>query len=252
MPTDNARVVKPKYFAPIKRKYVRKQIPIIYDTKKAKYYENMQNFYNSNFFGRGVFGTPTKYNPITEQDKIQAEYDYAKGNVNNFTTSLVSVGIPASFKGVIPPKGTKLGKLSDYTPYKIGEGAESIVINNSPTTVGKITQTSSKEMLQRNKIPASAKQKFKGYVRDGLKRFPVFTQQKLKITTDKTLPKYLNKLDEAMYKGGFRKVNDPSVQYRAYTNGNVIIDDIYPNNVGVTIFGKPKLIDFVMEPIGEF
>jgi hypothetical protein len=24
MPTDNARVVKPKYFAPIKRKYVRK------------------------------------------------------------------------------------------------------------------------------------------------------------------------------------------------------------------------------------
>lgn len=49
-----------------------------------------------------------------------------------------------------------------------------------------------------------------------------------------------------MQKKGFRKINDPNVQYRAYTNGNIVIDDVAPGNVGVDLFGQPKLIDFNM------
>lgn len=40
-----------------------------------------------------------------------------------------------------------------------------------------------------------------------------------------------------MQKKGFRKINDPNVQYRAYTNGNIVIDDVAPGNVGVDLFG---------------
>lgn len=47
-----------------------------------------------------------------------------------------------------------------------------------------------------------------------------------------------------MQKSGFRKVNDPNVQYRAYTNGTVVVDDVSPGNVGLTFFKKPKLLDF--------
>ena len=41
---------------------------VIYDTNKAKYYQNMQNFYNNNFFGYGVFGNQTHYDPSKEED----------------------------------------------------------------------------------------------------------------------------------------------------------------------------------------
>jgi hypothetical protein len=40
-----------------------------------------------------------------------------------------------------------------------------------------------------------------------------------------------------MQKKGFRKINDPNVQYRAYTDGNIVIDDVAPGNVGVDLFG---------------
>ena len=66
----------------------------------------------------------------------------------------------------------------------------------------------------------------------------------MKILTNKTFPKYVGKLDKAMQKKGFRKVNDPNVQYRAYTDGKVVVDDVSPGNVGLNLFGKPRLIDF--------
>lgn len=52
-----------------------------------------------------------------------------------------------------------------------------------------------------------------------------------------------------MQKSGFRKVNDPNVQYRAYTNGTVVVDDVSPGNVGLTFFKKPKLLDFNLQTI---
>lgn len=66
----------------------------------------------------------------------------------------------------------------------------------------------------------------------------------MKVLTEKTFPKYVDKLDKAMQKKGFRKVNDPNVQYRAYTDGKVVVDDVSPGNVGLNLFGKPRLIDF--------
>lgn len=226
---------------------------VIYDTNKAKYYQNMQNFYNNNFFGYGVFGNQTHYDPSKEEDqkKIQSNFNYAKDNVKNIGTSLITVGPASSFKGILPfvSRRVTVGKLSALTPYKIGQGSEAIVIRNSPTTVGKITQVGSGEMLKRNTIPNSLPLKFVGYVRDGSKRFPTFIQKRVKVLSEKTFPKYVSKLDKAMQKSGFRKVNDPNVQYRAYTNGTVVVDDVSPGNVGLTFFKKPKLLDFNLQTV---
>ena len=226
---------------------------VIYDADKAKYYQNMQNFYNNNFFGYGVFGKQTHYDPSKEEDqkKIQSNFNYAKDNVKNIGTSLITVGPLSSFKGVLPSVSRRVtvGKLSALTPYKIGQGSEALVIRNSPTTVGKITQVGSGEMMKRNAIPNSLPLKFVGYVRDGSKRFPTFIQKRVKVLSEKTFPKYVDKLDKAMQKSGFRKVNDPNVQYRAYTNGTVVVDDVSPGNVGLTFFKKPKLLDFNLQTV---
>ena len=226
---------------------------VIYDTNKAKYYQNMQNFYNNNFFGYGVFGNQTHYDPSKEEDqkKIQSNFNYAKDNVKNIGTSLITVGPASSFKGILPSVSRRVtvGKLSALTPYKIGQGSEALVIRNSPITVGKITQVGSGEMLKRNTIPNSLPLKFVGYVRDGSKRFPTFIQKRVKVLSEKTFPKYVDKLDKAMQKSGFRKVNDPNVQYRAYTNGTVVVDDVSPGNVGLTFFKKPKLLDFNLQTV---
>lgn len=231
----------------------RRNQAVIYDADKAKYYQNMQNFYNNNFFGYGVFGKQTHYDPSKEEDqkKIQSNFNYAKDNVKNIGTSLITVGPVSSFKGVLPSVSRRVtvGKLSALTPYKIGQGSEALVIRNSPTTVGKITQVGSGEMLKRNVIPNSLPLKFVGYVRDGSKRFPTFIQKKVKVLSEKTFPKYVGKLDKAMQKSGFRKVNDPNVQYRAYTNGTVVVDDVSPGNVGLTFFKKPKLLDFNLQTV---
>lgn len=67
-----------------------------------------------------------------------------------------------------------------------------------------------------------------------------------------------------MYKDGYRVVNDPQVQYRAYTNGKVVIDDISPGNIGLTsgnpqldkllpdFLKKPKIIDMAYQTIPEW
>ena len=119
----------------------RRNQAVIYDADKAKYYQNMQNFYNNNFFGYGVFGHQTHYNPSKEEDqqKIQSNFNYVKSNVKNLGETLITTGIGGSFKGVLPAVSRRrtVGQLSSLTPYKIGEGAEALVIRNSPTTVGK-------------------------------------------------------------------------------------------------------------------
>lgn len=103
---DNTRVVRkqPLAFrltkeqqARIKQRKLQKAAKrnqaVIYDTDKAKYYQNMQNFYNNNFFGYGVFGKQTHYDPSKEenQKKIQSNFNYAKDNVKNIGTSLITV-----------------------------------------------------------------------------------------------------------------------------------------------------------------
>ena len=64
----------------------------VYDTQKAKFYANLQNFYNTNAFGAGMQGTQTRLDPTTEegQRKIQSNFDYAKENANNVVTLAAS------------------------------------------------------------------------------------------------------------------------------------------------------------------
>lgn len=174
--------------------------------------------------------------------------------LKNIGETLLILGTIGAFKGKLPPiaRRATIGNLSKLIPRKIGQGAEAIVINNSPTTVAKITDIGSGELVKRNKIPNSVPLTFMGYVRDGKNRFPTFLQKKLKILNNNTFNKYIGRLDKSMQKKGFRKINDPNVQYRAYTDGNVVIDDIAPGNVGVNIFGQPKLIDFNMQSVPEW
>lgn len=254
MSSDNTRVVikRPILSEPIKFKP--REQDQLYDADKVKYYQNLQDFYNTNFFGNGVFGTQTRFNPATDREQIQSNFNYAKDNAINFGMSIIPTAMTAYFKGVLPlvSKRAVIGDLSAITPFKIGQGAEAIVINNSPFTVGKITAKRSGELLEKNLIPNYEPLKFVGYLKDGVKRFPTFVQKKVKILTDETFPKYIKKLDKAMQEKGFKVVNDPDVQYRAYTNGKYVIDDVSPNNVGINMFGEPKMIDFNIQTIPEW
>ena len=283
-PQDNTRVrsitlerlkFTPQQLKEIKDREIQKQIQknrsYIYDAQKAKYYQNLQDFYNTNFFGHGLFGEQTRYDPTTQQgqEAIQSTFNYSKDNAYNFLENIVipsiasgvgTLGKNASkaytrlFKGVFqsPSKNGALGTLKQYTKNPIGRGSEAIVINNTPTTVGKITSIPVKEMQARNQIPNTVQSQYVGYVKDKGTKLPTYVQKKVKVLTDKTFPKYANKLDRAMERSGFRRVNDPNVQYRAYTNGQVVVDDVAPGNVGLDWLRRPKMIDFNMQTVPEW
>lgn len=242
----------------------------IYDADKAKYYRNLQNFYNYNAFGYGLQGRPTRFDPSTPegQQAISSTFNYARGNALDFLTNVSGAGISSGIgkvgrkasqvysrltKGVFKPPSNNgaLGTLKQYAKSPIGGGAEAVVIENTPTTVGKITSIPIEEMAARNSIPNTIKSKYIGYVKDRKIKLPTYIQQKVKVLTEETFPKYVDKLDKAMERSGFTRVNDPNVQYRAYTNGQVVIDDVAPGNVGLTS-GNPwldKLIpDFIKNP----
>ena len=157
-------------------------------------------------------------------------------------------------KGILPrtTRRATIANIDDLMPHKIGEGAEAVVINNSPFTVGKITEAGSGELLARNKIPNAAPIKFIGYTRSGTNRFPTFVQRKMKILSQEQFPKYIQKLDKSMLKNGFKRIYDPKVQYRAYTNGKVVIDDISPDNIGLNWRKQPRMIDFNLSTIPDW
>lgn len=243
----------------------------IYDADKVKYYTNLQNFYNQNAFGYGLQGRPTRFNPSTPegQQAISATFNYAKGNAVDFLANVSGAGLSSRIskignkaaqayskitRGVFksPSKNGALGTLKQYSKNPIGGGAEAVVIKNTPTTVGKITSIPVEEMAARNAIPNTIKSKYIGYVKDRKIKLPTYIQKKVKVLTEETFPKYVNKLDKAMERSGFIRVNDPNVQYRAYTNGQVVIDDVSPGNVGLIFFRQPKMIDFNLQPVSEW
>ena len=157
-------------------------------------------------------------------------------------------------KGVFrtPSKNGALGTLKQYSKNPIGGGAEAVVVNNTPTTVGKMTSIPVEEMAARNQIPNTVPSKYIGYVKDRGTKLPTYVQRKLRILTEQTFPKYVDKLDKAMERSGFRRVNDPNVQYRAYTNGQVVVDDVAPGNVGLDWLRRPKMVDFNMQTVPEW
>ena len=107
-------------------------------------------------------------------------------------------------------------------------------------------------MKLRNSIPNTIKSKFVGYVKDKGNRFPTYVQRKAKTITEEAFPKYIKKLDKAMKKKGYEVVESPDIQYRAYTNGQVVVDDVSPGNVGLTFLRQPKMIDFNLQPVSEW
>lgn len=285
-PQDNTRVVKQQMPVEIRltpeqqqkiqqRKFqesIQKNKSYVYDADKANYYRNLQSFYNNNFFGYGVFGKQTKHDPSTPEGQaaIQSNFDYAKGNVQNFGENIAMAGIAGVaskaatkgaqmysklFKGPFrtPSKRGSLGTMKQYTKNgTLGSGSEAVVINNTPTTVGKITTIPQKEMAARNAIPNTVQSKYVGFVKDKGTKLPTYIQRKVKTLTEDTFPKYVGKLDNAMAKSGFRRVNDPNVQYRAYTNGQVVIDDVAPGNVGLDWLRRPRMIDFNLQSVPEW
>lgn len=265
------------------QKALKKNQSYIWDADKIKYYKDLQNFYNQNVFGYGLQGTPTRFDPYTSkgQKAIQSNLNYARGNAVDFlaNTSGIKVGPVISkvgnkalqtysklTRGVfrIPSKSGALGTLKQYARKPIGGGAEAIVINNTPITVGKMTSIPVEEMMVRNSIPNTVPSKYIGYVGDKGVKLPTYVQRKLKILTEQTFPKYIGKLDAAMGKHGFRKVSDPNVYGRAYTDGTIVIDDISPGNVGLTsgypwldkilpdFLKKPKIIDMIYQTVPEW
>ena len=285
---DNARIEKPIIVEKVKitpeqirkrlEQYIKDNPDRIYSATKARYYQNLQNFYNHNAFGFGINGNQTNYDYTTPggQSKIQATYDYSKNNAQDFLTNVAMVGAAPVFNTVgkvytkalgspFVKTGGNLGRLNTYTANGIlGEGAEAIVIKNTPTTVAKISAIPVNEITARNAVPNVVKSKYIGFVKDGKIKLPTYIQDKVKVLTEETFPKYANKLDKAMERSGFRRVNDPNVQYRAYTNGQVVVDDIAPSNVGLTsgnsyldiilpnFLKKPQIIDMAYQTVSEW
>lgn len=178
---DNTRVVRktpikfklsPEQIERIKQRKIREAIKknqaYIYDADKANYYRNLQNFYNNNAFGYGISGTQTRYDYTTPEGQaaIQSNFDYAKGNAADFVGNIASAGAAGTLsragrksvqlynkltKGVFraPSKNGALGTLRQYSKNSIGGGAEAVVVNNTPTTVGKMTSIPVEEMAAR-------------------------------------------------------------------------------------------------------
>lgn len=213
------------------------------DADIIKQEQTMQHLYDNMFIDRP-----------TALDNSTCNFEYARRYIRNIGIILLTVGGIGLCKGLLPTKTKEkiLDTLESLIPFKIGQGAEALVFKNSPLSVGKITRISKEEMLKRNKIPNTVPAKFVCYIRSGRKRLLAFKQKKVKILNDKTYPKYIDKLDKAMEKKGFKKIESPNVQYRAYTDGNIVIDDISPDNIGVNIWNQPKLIDFTMQSLQEW
>ncbi len=238
----------------------------ISDTKKTKFYADKQKMSNSSLLGQSA---PTNYDPSTEegQNKINAAFDVAANQSKDLIYNAAGSAIAIPFSSLVPRGrvvGGTIGRLEQFTPFKIGEGAEFDVFNNSLGTVLKIGDTSKKEILKRSTIPNSIKTKFIGYVKAPGTKLKAYTQNKVKVLSKDNYSKYIGKLDKAMEKSGFKRINDPQVQYRAYTNGKIVIDDLSPGNIGLTtgnvlidkivpdFMKQPKIIDMAYQTIPEW
>lgn len=221
----------------------------IYDADKAKFYRNKQNMYNSSLFGPS---SPTRYDPTTEQGQraIDAAFEQTSSNAKDLIYNMAGTMLGKPL-GILPRGRRIAGRIERLLPYKIGEGSEAMVFDNGMSVL-KVGNIPAKEMAKRNSIPNTIPSRYVGRVKTDYAKLPAYTQKKVKILTEETFPKYIQKLDQMMQKSGFRKVNDPNIQYRAYTNGRVVVDDISPDNVGLDWLRRPKMIDFNMQTVPEW
>lgn len=269
--SDNTRVQQRPYIPPRQmsddeyrdytvRQY-RDQSDTITDADVVEYYRNKQNFYNTNAFGYGLQGNQTNYDPTTPEGQaaIDSNFDYAKESAMTMLSGVGEAGLSSSiinralrspFKRV--GKSGYLGKVSDLKARRLGSGSESEVVNNNFFTVGKVTTIPKEEMVLRNAVPEAVPSQYIGYMRDGAGKRPTYIQQRMRIVKEDKFPKYLEKLDKAMQKHGFKPASEATDGSRIYTNGEYVIDDIKAENIGIDWRGNPKLIDFARLPVDEW
>lgn len=252
--SDNTRVERPLIIAPIPRQEVQRMNQVrlqqasqqnqaqLWDADKVKRYQNMQNFYNNNFWGYGVGGRQTNFDPRTPQGQaaIQANFDYAKGNVQNFAETLLTAGIA---------EGAGQAVRWATTPSKIGSGAEAIVSSAPASTrVTKVTTIPRSEMHLRNTVPGALKSRYVGTT-NGLN---TYTQPKVRILSREQLSKATGQLEKLMKSKGWRKVTHPNLEGLGFTNGRHVVSDLGPGNVGRDLLGRLRLTDFSIETIPQF
>lgn len=214
----------------------------LWDADKIQRYQNMQNFYNNNFWGYGVSGRQTNYDPRTTQGQvsIQSNFDYAKGNVQNFAETLLTAGAAEG-----------IGQAVKWatTPIKIGEGAEAVV-SSAPlsTKVTKVTTIPRAEMHMRNQVPGALRADYISSS-NGL---TTYSQSKVRILSKEQLGKATKTIEDMMTKKGWRKVTHPNLEGLGFTNGKYVVSDLGKGNVGVDMFGRPRFVDFVMETVPDF
>ena len=152
----------------------------------------MQNFYNNNFWDYGVGGRQINYNPRTPkgQTAIQANFDYAKGNVQNFAETLLTAGIV---------EGTGQAVRWATTLTRIGSGAEAVVSSaHASTRVTKVTTIPRSEMHVRNTVPGALKSRYVGTSNS----LTTYTQPKVRILSKEQLAKATGQLEKFMQSKG--------------------------------------------------
>lgn len=214
----------------------------LWDSDKIKRYENMQNFYNNNFWGYGVGGRQTNYDPRTPQGQaaIQSNFDYAKGNVQNFAETLLTAGIA---------EGAGQAVRWATTPTRIGSGAEAVVSSAPASTrVTKVTTIPRSEMHVRNTVPGALKSRYVG-TSNGL---TTYTQPKVRILSREQLAKATGRLEKLMKSKGWNRVTHPNLQGLGFSNGRHVVSDLGPGNVGRDWLGRIRLTDFSVETVPQF
>lgn len=216
---------------------IRNYTATISDAEKNQLYQNLQNFYNSNWLGYGLAGNQTNYNPTTPtgQQQIANAYQYARKNNQNFLSTLLTTIF-----------GEQLAQALTYK--EIGSGGEAIVkASKASPRVRKYTSIPRKEMNGRNQIPYVIPSKYIGFKNGQY----IYTQPKAQIIPREEIPNALNKLDVQMAARGWDRVTHPNLYGRAYTNGRTVISDLDYGNLAMRN-GQVGIVDLIQETPLEF
>lgn len=214
----------------------------LYDGTLSEAARRQQDFYNYNAFGNGIQGYQTRIDPNTPegQGAIQSNFDYAKGNAEDFMAN-IALGVVG--------EGVGQGVKYVTTSREIGRGAEQTVrasrISPNVTKTGTVTRS---EIHARNSVPNVSKATYKG--KSG--NMSVSTQRKVNVPTGKQATRATSRLTKRMTKRGWRPITHPNLQGIAYTNGRTVVSDVH-GNVGTTrLLRRPKLYDLSVQSKHSF
>lgn len=246
--SDNTKVPRPRYVPTAKEVYSinskrKQQAPKdqMYDTQKADTAQNLQNAYNTNFFGFALSNYQPQISPTTQEGQaaIQANANYTLYNIERFAEELAANGI---IEGI-----NFLTSLRE-----VGEGAESIVYGRlfPGTSLEKVGNVSRGETHIRSMTPGAVRSTYTGRTVDGrhITRQP---RVKANVSPQKE-QKLLQALDKLMASKHWKRLVNEDYGGRAYVKGNRVVCDI-EGNIGQHYFtGKPALFDHSVLDLKSF